>query len=60
MSAADIIAALQLAREVETANAAVRLHPGAVQPAAVPATAMPEENVMPLATVRAAKKEEMR
>lgn len=55
MSAADIIAALRLAREVEAANATARIEPTTVT--AAPAAVTPEENVMALATARAAKKE---
>ncbi len=50
MSAADILTALRLAREVENASAATRL-----QPAAAHAVAVPDENVTALATARAKK-----
>ncbi len=50
MSAADILTALRLAREVETASLAARS-----QPAAAQAAAAPEENVTTLATARAKK-----
>ncbi|MET0277657.1 MAG: hypothetical protein ABW198_04915 [Pseudorhodoplanes sp.] len=50
MSAADILMALRLAREVETASAATRL-----QPAASHVVPMPDENVTALATARAKK-----
>jgi hypothetical protein len=48
MSAADILMALRLAREVENANAVVRMQPAV-------AVALPEENVTTLATARTRK-----
>jgi hypothetical protein len=54
MSAADIITALRLAREVETASTAARL-PAAPGPVTAPAAA--DENVTALSTARAGKKD---
>ena len=48
MSAADILTALRLAREVENANAVVRAQPAA-------AIVTPDENVTALATARTRK-----
>jgi hypothetical protein len=56
MTAADIIMALQIAREVETASAAAKLPP-AIIPAVAPAAASVDENVTALATARAGKKD---
>jgi hypothetical protein len=58
MSAADIITALRLAREVETASAAAKLPP-APAPSVAPAAAAPaaDENVTALSTARAGKKD---
>ena len=58
MSAADIIAALRLAREVEDANAAAKLQPDAAPALAPAAVVAPDENVTALATARAVKKDE--
>jgi hypothetical protein len=55
MSAADLMAALRIARDVETAGAAARRD---LEPIAVPAAAhAPDENVTALSSARAGKKE---